>query len=145
MVISLKSFATLYLLYLLLLAGCNAGISDKNVSFISPEDAAISIRDGRSNLLGPNLQTMLIDPRATWAFRKAHIPNSINIPYGRLNSQVWRLDDAGTIIVCGATYNDSIAIAMSKTLLSLGFKDVKTIRGGLKGWERAGELVETLE
>ncbi len=145
MVISLKSFAVLCFLYLLLLGGCNAGISDKNLSFISPEDAAISLRDGSSNLLGPKLQTMLIDPRTTWDFRKAHIPNSINIPYGRLNSQVWLLDDAGTIIVCGSTYNDSIAIAMSKTLLTLGFKDVKTVRGGIKGWERAGEPIATLE
>jgi rhodanese-related sulfurtransferase len=145
MVISFNYFTVLVFLCLSLLGGCGSGISDKNLTFISPEDAAISMQEGSGNLLGPKLQTMLVDPRATWAFQKAHIPSSINIPYGRLHSQVWLLDDAGTIIVCGDTYNDSIAIAMSKTLISLGFNDVKTIRGGLRGWEKAGELVETLE
>ncbi|MGY8753238.1 MAG: rhodanese-like domain-containing protein, partial [Phycisphaerales bacterium] len=66
-------------------------------------------------------------------------------PYGQLKSQAWRLDDVGTIIVCGKTYNDSVAIAMSKTLLTMGFKDVRTIRGGLKAWEKSGKPVNTLE
>ena len=128
-----------------LLNGCGAGISDKSLSYVSPSDAAIAWEEGNSSLLGPDLETVLIDPRPTWAYRKVHIPQSINIPYGQLKSQVWRLDDVGTIIVCGKTYNDSVAIAMSKTLLTMGFKDVRTIRGGLKAWEKSGQPVNALE
>ena len=56
---------------------------------------------------------------------------------------ITQLDDAGIIIVSGETYNDPVAIAMSKTLMELGFKDVKTLRGGIMGWEDAGEPVIT--
>ena len=128
-----------------LFSGCGAGISDKSLSYISPSDAEVVWQEDNSSLLGPDLKTVLVDPRPTWAYRKMHIPQSINIPFGQLKTQVWRLDDVGTILVCGTTYNDSVAIAMSKTLLSMGFKDVKTVRGGLKGWEKAGKPMETLE
>jgi len=36
-------------------------------------------------------------------------------------------------------------MAMTKALLKLGFEDVIILRGGLSGWEDAGEPVETAE
>ncbi len=127
------------------LFGCNSGISDKNLSYVSPNDAAVLMREGSGSLLGPGGTTIMVDPRPTWVYRKSHISGSINIPFGRLHIQSWRLDDAGIIIVAGETYNDSVAIAMSKELISQGFTDVRTLRGGLTGWDDAGEPVETRE
>ncbi len=127
------------------LSGCNAGISDKSLSYISPTDAAISMREGSSNLIGPERETVLVDPRQSWAYQKTHIPSSMNIPYGQLKTQLWRLDEVGMIIVCGTTYDDSVAIAMSKTLLAMGYKDVRTVRGGIRAWEKAGEPLITEE
>lgn len=154
MVNTFRHFVLLGLVALLLLlalsglsglSGCSAGISDKSLSYISPADAAISMREGSSNLIGPERETVLLDPRQSWAYRKTHIPSSINIPYGQLKTQLWRLDEVGMIIVCGTTYDDSVAIAMSKTLLAMGYKDVRTVRGGLRAWEKAGEPVITAE
>lgn len=128
-----------------LIFGCDVGISDKNLTFIAPRDAAVLMREGKSNLLGPQSSTIVVDPRPSWNYRKSHIPGSINIPFGRLQFQAFMLDDAGIIIVSGDTYNDSVSVAMSKALITMGFKDVKTLRGGLTGWDDAGEPVETLE
>ena len=50
MVISLKSFATLYLLYLLLLAGCNAGISDKNLLYPQKMQQSQFVMEGATYL-----------------------------------------------------------------------------------------------
>jgi rhodanese-related sulfurtransferase len=126
-------------------SGCDSGISDKNITYIMPRDAAVMMREGKSTLLGPRAATVLVDPRPSWSYLKSHIPGSINIPFGRLYLQSWQLDHAGVIIVSGETYNDSVSIAMSKALMQLGFTDVKTLRGGLVGWDDAGEVVETAE
>ncbi len=129
----------------LLCSGCESGISDKNLRFIDANQAADLMREGESSLLGAINATILVDPRPTWSFRKSHIKNATNIPFGRLYYQAWQLDEAGTIIVAGETYNDPIAVAMSKELIKIGFTDVKTLRGGLTGWEDAGEMVITGE
>ena len=48
------------------------------------------------------------------------------------------LDDAGIIIVSGETYNDSVSVAMSKALITMGFKDVKNPSWGDHGLGRCG-------
>ncbi|MDE1038506.1 MAG: rhodanese-like domain-containing protein [Phycisphaerales bacterium] len=127
------------------LIGCGSGISDKNLSYVSPSEASVLMREGNRALLGPGSESIMVDPRPTWSYRKSHILGAINIPFGRLHIQSWRLDDAGIIIVAGETYNDPIAVAMSKELLLQGFTNVKTLRGGLTGWDEAGEPIETRE
>lgn len=140
-----KSIRVFVSCFVVLIFGCGVGISDKNLTFVSPRDAAVLMQDGKSNLLGPKSSTIVVDPRPAWRFKKSHIPGSINIPFGRLRIQAYLLDDAGIIIVSGETYNDSVSVAMSKALITMGFKDVKTLRGGITGWDDAGEPVETLE
>ena len=142
MVITLRPFVACIVL---LIIGCDSGISDKNLSFILPRDAAILMQEDRSTLLGQRASTVVVDSRPTWSYRKSHISESINIPFGRLHLLAWRLEHAGIIIVSGETYNDSVSIAMSKELMTMGFKDVKTLRGGLVGWAEADESIETAE
>ncbi len=124
--------------------GCNSGISDKNLRYIVPSEAAILVREGNSALLR-NGTVMIVDSRQTWDFKDAHIEGSINIPFGWLGLLSGRLNNnnVGTIIVSGETYNDYVSIAMSKQLMSMGFTDVRTMRGGLVGWGDAGEPIET--
>jgi rhodanese-related sulfurtransferase len=97
--------------------------------------------DGVSRLFGPKTRTVLIDCRESWRYNKAHIPNAINIPFGQMRNRLYELDDAGIIIVSGETYKDPVAVAMSKTLMELGFKEVKTLRGGILGWVEAEKPV----
>ena len=134
-----KLFPTFVLLILLSSVGCSGGISDKNISFVGASDTAVLMLDGVSELFGTKTRTVLIDCRESWRYNKASIPNAINIPFGQMRNKLYELDDAGIIIVSGETYNDPVAIAMSKTLMELGFKDVKTLLGGIKGWEDAEE------
>ena len=108
-----------------------------------PDDAAIIIEEGERAFLGDQKAVVLVDPRPTWSYRKGHIPQATNIPFGQLNHQMWQLDDASVIIIAGETYNDAVALAMSKTLIEHGFKDVRTLRGGLTGWEEAGKSIST--
>ena len=128
-----------------LLAGCSVGISDKNLEFISPQEAYELLTEGSSNLIGSDLPTLVVDPRPTWSYRKGHIPQAINIPFGQIRLQLWQLDDAGTIIISGETHNDPVALALSKELIKQGFSDIKTMRGGLTGWEAAGHPVSATQ
>jgi len=125
----------------LTLPGCNSGISDRSLVFVMPDDAAVIIKEGERAFLGDQKAIVLVDPRPTWSYRKGHIPQAINIPFGQLKHQMWQLDDAGIIIIAGETYNDAVALAMSKSLIEHGFKDVRTLRGGLTGWEDAGKPI----
>ena len=128
----------------LLISGCDAGISDRNLVFVTPQDAAILIVEGKSELVGPAMPTVLVDPRPAWSFNKGHIPSAVNIPFGQIHLQMWQFDGVGIIIVAGDTYNDPVALALSKELIKQGYKDVRTLRGGLVGWEQAGEPVSTM-
>lgn len=102
------------------------------------------MQEGKSNLLG--IKTVkIVDSRQVWDFDKSHIKGSINIPFGWLRLLSGELEDVTTIIVSGETYNDYVSIAMSKELISMGFTDVRTLRGGLVGWGDAGESIETNE
>ena len=142
MVNSLLGFVTCSLL---LLGGCSIGLSDRSLVYLTPEETSILLEQGARTLLNADAEVMIVDPRPTWSFGQAHIPAAINIPFGHLGVQSWRLEDAGVIIVAGETHNDSVAIAMSKRLIKLGFSDVRTLRGGLTGWEDAGYSVVTAE
>lgn len=130
---------------IVLLGGCSIGLSDKSLTYLSPEETSVLLEQGVGTLLNADAEIVIVDPRPTWSFGQAHIQGAINIPFGHLSFQSWRLDDAGLIIVSGETYNDSVAIAMSKRLIKLGFSDVRTLRGGLVGWEDAGYSVVTAE
>ena len=125
----------------LLCGGCSIGLSDRSLSYLTPEGVSILLREGAGTLLDADAEVVIVDPRPTWSYGRGHIPGAINIPFGQLNAQVWKLDGAGIIIVAGETHNDSVAIAMSKRLIKLGFSDVRTLRGGLTGWGDAGNAV----
>ena len=140
----MKEIVCFFLLGLsLTLLGCNSGISDRNLVFMMPDEASVIIEEGERAFLGEQKVVVLVDPRPTWSYRKGHIPQAINIPFGQLKHQMWQLDDVSVIIVAGETYNDAVALAMSKTLIEHGFKDVRTLRGGLTGWEDAGKPLST--
>lgn len=140
----MKEIVCFFLLGLsLTLLGCNSGISDRNLVFMMPDEASVIIEEGERAFLGEQKVVVLVDPRPTWSYRKGHIPQAINIPFGQLKQQMWQLDDVSVIIIAGETYNDAVALAMSKTLIEHGFKDVRTLRGGLTGWEDAGKPIST--
>jgi rhodanese-related sulfurtransferase len=127
---------------LILNSGCSTGISDKNLVYVSSGEVATLLESENNSLFGEGGATVLVDPRVPWQFSQGHIPGSMNLPLESLFLDAWKLDNAGVIIVSGQTWNDSVAIAMSKDLLKKGFTDVRTLKGGLTGWTDSGREVE---
>jgi len=123
--------------------GCSNKTSDRDISLISPIDAEAIIQ-GKSILLGLGGTTVgvWLDPRSEHDFREGHIPGAINLPFQNVANDHHILKEYEVIVVYGSSYNDPKANAMSKRLMQLGYKDVKTLRGGLSGWRAAGYEVE---
>ena len=126
----------------LFLNGCNTGISDKNIVFVGTDEAERLLQQGDTSIFGIAGATVLVDPRVPWKYSQGHIPGAMNLPIESLFFDAWKLDSAGIIIVSGDTWNDSVAMAMSKNLLKKGFKDVRTLKGGLTSWTDSGRKVE---
>jgi rhodanese-related sulfurtransferase len=125
-----------------LISGCASGISDKNLVYVSTLEAEKLLGHENTSLFGVEGATVLVDPRIPWQYNQGHIPGSMNLPLESLFLDAWKLDNVGIIIVSGQTWNDSVAIAMSKDLLKRGFKDVRTLKGGLTGWTDSGREIE---
>ena len=60
------------------------------------------------------------------------------MPMAALSQDAWKLDEDQVIIVYGNTWNDDLSLAMSKALIKMAFPGVRTLRGGIDAWERAG-------
>ncbi len=125
------------------LSGCSNKTSDRDISLISAGDAQ-AIVQGKSKLLGLGGTTVgvWLDPRSERDFRIGHIPGAINLPFQNVAHDHHILQEYEVIVVYGTNYNDPIANAMSKRLMQLGYKDVKTLRGGIRGWQAAGYDIE---
>jgi rhodanese-related sulfurtransferase len=140
-----KVFFNFVFAAIFLFPGCSIGLSDNSLSYLTPEGVETLLSEGAGTLFDADARVVVVDPRPMWSYGQGHISGAINIPFGQLNSQIWKLEGAGVIVVAGETHNDSVAIAMSKRLIKLGFSNVKTLRGGLTGWEDAGHAVVTAE
>ena len=138
-----RFLAILLILTVSSLPGCSNKTSDRNISLISAGDAQAVVQ-GKSKLLGFGGTTVgvWLDPRSEREFRTGHIPGAINLPFQNVAKDHNILQKYEVIVVYGSNYNDPKANAMSKRLMQLGYKDVKTLRGGLRGWQAAGYDVE---
>jgi rhodanese-related sulfurtransferase len=105
----------------------------------------MALAEGRKTLLGLGEveKAAWVDPRGGRAYREGHIPGALHVPFQDLNDQQETLRGYNALIVYGSDFQDNLADAMSKRLLELGFKDVRTLKGGLRAWTRAGYEVET--
>lgn len=126
------------------LHACSTETSGRDLVMVNP-DEAINALQGRSGVLGiGKTTTAWVDPRTLEAYRKAHIPGAIHLSFAMVSEDHEDvLKDIGVIVVYGDDYNDAVAIAMSKRLMELGYKDVRTLNGGLRQWTSQGHAVET--
>ncbi len=118
--------------------------SDRNISLVTIDDAQQLVKS-RSSLLGLGgaKSGAWIDPRTALAYRAGHIPGAVNLPFQHVAAEhTAKLEGFGTLIVYGDDYGSPIANAMSKRLVELGYKDVRTLRGGLRAWQETGNDVE---
>lgn len=125
------------------LAGCgNKRTSDRDLVLVGAPDAE-ALASGRRRGLGGRRRTLVVDPRTPLEFADGHVPGAVNVPFERLRTRSDELRGYDVLLVCGETYGDPIALAASKTLIDLGFGDVRTIEGGMRAWKAEGFPVET--
>ena len=131
----------------LLIGGCSStGISDKDLTFLGPDQAMEEVQ-GHKRLLGLAGESSgaWVDVRPAEAFKAGHIPGAINLPLDRVNADHGELSKYDALVVYGESYSDPKAEALSKRLIQLGHESVFTLRGGMQAWTTAGNTTETGE
>jgi rhodanese-related sulfurtransferase len=127
-----------------LTCGCGpTKTSDRDLTFVGPAEAD-QLVGGRRGLLGlgGTVRAVWVDPRPEEKYAEAHIPHAIHMPFDQVADEHGRLSTYDLIIVYGTGYRDPLAEGMSKRLVELGHKDVRTLRGGLVAWRAEGFPVE---
>ena len=103
-------------------------------------------RQGGHNSVSANQATQLInredaqilDVREPDEYVTGHLPESRNIPLGRLDERAGELDklkDSPLILVC---QNGARSSGACKQLEKLGFTKAKNLEGGINAWRIAG-------
>jgi phage shock protein E len=141
---SLMLFAVL--VSIVSLGGCSTKTSDRDLVFLNPHDAIDAIRTQRRVMgLGGERSGVWLDPRTDEEYKQGHIPGAIHMPMQQVRQDHGILRDYSVIVVYGNDYNSPRATAVSKTLMELGYRDVRTLRGGLKAWQEAGFSLQQSE
>jgi rhodanese-related sulfurtransferase len=81
---------------------------------------------------------LVIDVSEPDEYVAGHLPESRNIPSGRLEERIAELDkfkDSPLIVVCQTGARSSVAC---KKLEKLGFTKVQNLAGGISAWRTAG-------
>lgn len=98
----------------------------------------IDIAGARAALDDPNVQ--IVDCRERHEWKSGHIQGSKLIPLSSIGKRMNELDkDRPVIVLCRSGHRSSIA---ARQFSNAGFTDVRSMKGGVKAWTRAGyELV----
>ena len=93
--------------------------------------------------------TILIDIREPAEYARGHIPGSIHVPRGMLEFQIMKTlehlgitaeaADADMVLYCGTGGRSALA---TKSLDDMGFRNVRSMDGGIVAWNEAGLPVE---
>ncbi len=89
-----------------------------------------------------NAKPFLLDVRETAEVTKGKIAGSVNIPIRELPKNLTKLPankTAPILTYCAVGYRGGMSVIVLRTL---GYTNVRTIKGGLGEWEKAGLPVE---
>jgi rhodanese-related sulfurtransferase len=84
-----------------------------------------------------------IDVREDGEFSRAHAAGARHIGRGTLERDIERLipgKDADIVLYCGGGYRSALA---AESLQLMGYRNVVSMDGGMRGWREAGLPVET--
>lgn len=105
----------------------NRGLPAGHLRLVTAQEAAGSIKSGS----GPQV----LDVRAQTEFAGFHLPGALNIPAPDLRTGHSELDPSGDyLLVCSTGQRSVLAAGI---LLSLGFRNVACLAGGMKGYGAA--------
>jgi rhodanese-related sulfurtransferase len=101
----------------------------KNVTEISPENAAAKLQ---------NRDAVIVDVREKDEWDEEHIPHAIHLSRGTIELDIEeKIPDPNTTIICHCGGGGRSALA-AESLQKMGYKNVRSMAGGLKAWKAAG-------
>lgn len=81
-------------------------------------------------------QIQIVDCRTQREWNSGHIGGATLIPLGSIANRLNELDkDRTVIVVCRSGHRSAIA---ARQLMSAGFVDVRSMKGGINAWNRTG-------
>ncbi len=80
----------------------------------------------------------LIDVREEWEYESGHLPKAINIPLGRVGSEL-EPDGRPVVLVCASGGRSGQAASL---LSANGFSEVANLLGGTAGWVAQRRRIE---
>ena len=101
----------------------------QNVTEISPAEAAAKSKSG---------EALIIDVREKDEWDEEHIPDATHISRGTIELDIEeKVPDSDAMIICHCGGGGRSALA-AETLQKMGYKNVRSMAGGLKAWRAAG-------
>jgi rhodanese-related sulfurtransferase len=85
--------------------------------------------------------TVLLDVREPKEWNMAHIPGAILVPLGELEAKVEAAvpRDSSVVVYCASGNRSAVA---ADVMQEMGYSDVASMAGGIRGWADAGGEVE---
>jgi len=101
----------------------------KNITEISPQDAAAKLNGG---------EAVIIDVRDKDEWDEGRIPGATHMSRGTIEFDVEeKVPDSNTMIICHCGGGGRSALA-AESLQKMGYKNVRSMAGGLRAWKTAG-------
>ena len=101
----------------------------KHIIEISPDDAAVKLKSGDG---------VIIDVRDKDEWDEGHIPGATHLSRGTIEFDIEaKVPDPDAMIICHCGGGGRSALA-AESLQKMGYKNVRSMAGGLKAWKTAG-------
>jgi phage shock protein E len=101
----------------------------KNITEISPQEAAEKAKSG---------EAVIIDVREQDEWDEGHIRDGIHLSRGTIELDIEEnVPDPNAMIICHCGGGGRSALA-AESLQKMGYKNVRSMAGGLKAWKAAG-------
>src|SRR5437763_9961219 len=101
----------------------------KHVTEISPDEAAARTGTG---------EAVIIDVRDKDEWDEEHIPDAVHLSRGTIELDIEeKVPDPNAVIICHCGGGGRSALA-AESLKKMGYKNVRSMAGGLKAWKAAG-------
>jgi rhodanese-related sulfurtransferase len=101
----------------------------KNITEISPQDAAAKLESG---------EAVIVDVRDKDEWDEGHIPGAMHMSRGTIELDIEeKVPDPNAMIICHCGGGGRSALA-AESLQKMGYKNVRSMAGGFKGWKAAG-------
>jgi rhodanese-related sulfurtransferase len=101
----------------------------KHIIEISPQDTAAKLNSG---------DAVVVDVRDKDEWDEEHISDAIHLSRGTIELDIEeRVPDTSALVICHCGGGGRSALA-AESLQKMGYKNVRSMAGGLKAWKAAG-------